>query len=382
MHILFFSDIPWSGLYQRPQHLATRLARRWPVLWIEPATLHTKASFSPRPIRENLTALSLPSFPHNARSKPLRTASRTVGKVAAARRLLERLQARLLHQAFEELKIDPGRLGILIENFQFIGLARRLSARVTLFDYIDDAFGFTRLPDYVREEWLETIRLADLISATSPTLKRQLEEAGAKRVEVVGNGVEYTLFAGASGDRPADLPAGPIVGYIGSVYPWLDYQLIEKVARALPDAHLVMMGHAHPEVRANLDALSRLPNFLFLGARPYAEVPRYLRHFSVAIIPFRKTPLTAAVNPVKLYEQSAAGVPTVATDFSQDLQGLGGLVGIARSHEEFVSLVRVSLRTTGDPDVTARLRAFAREHDWDRQAGRIIALLEERISQS
>jgi glycosyltransferase involved in cell wall biosynthesis len=158
--------------------------------------------------------------------------------------------------------------------------------------------------------------------------------------------------------------------------------LIEKVARALPDAHLVMMGHAHPEVRANLDALSRLPNFLFLGARPYAEVPRYLRHFSVAMIPFRKTPLTAAVNPVKLYEQSAAGVPTVATDFSQDLQGLGGLLGIARSHEEFVDLVRASLRTTGDPDVTARLRAFAREHDWDTQAGRIIALLEERISQS
>jgi len=255
-----------------------------------------------------------------------------------------------------------------------------LASHVTLFDYIDDAFGFVHLPAYVREEWLETIRRADYITATSPTLKRQLEEAGAKSVQVVSNGVEFEFFSGAQGDRPDDLPAGPIIGYIGSVYPWLDYELVERLARALPEAHVVMMGHAHPEVRGTLEALSRLPNFLFLGPRPYAEVPRYLRYFSVAIIPFRKTSLTAAVNPVKLYEQSAAGVPTVTTDFSEDLQEMGELIGIGRSHDEFLSLVRASLHRADDPGFTARLRAFAREHDWDRQAGRIIALLEERIS--
>ncbi len=380
MHIIFLSDIPWNALYQRPQHLATRLARRWPVLWIEPATLHARASFSPVSIRENLIALSLPSFPHNARLKPLQALSRIVGQVAAARRLVERLQASLLHRAMDRLKIDPGRLGILVENFQFIGLVRPFSPRVTLFDYIDDAFGFAHLPAYVREEWQETIRRADCVTATSPTLKRQLEAGGARSVQVVSNGVEYELFANVSGDRPVDLPLGPIIGYMGSIYPWLDYELIERVARALPDAHVVMVGHAHPEVRRTLEVLARLPNFHFLGLKTYSEVPRYLRHFTVAMIPFRKTPLTAAVNPVKLYEQSAAGVPTVATDFSQDLQGLGGLLGIAHSHEEFISLVRASLRTTGNPGLTTRLQAFAREHDWDRQAGRIIALLEERIS--
>ena len=381
MHILFFSDIPWSGLYQRPQHMATRLARRWPVLWIEPATLHTKTSFSPVPIRENLTALSLPSFPHNARSRPLRLLSRITGTVPLARRMVERLQVSLARQAMEKLKIDPDRLGILVENFQFIGLVRHLSPSVTLFDYIDDAFGFAHFPGYVREEWRETIRRADIVTATSPTLKRQLEAEGASGVQIVSNGVEYELFAGASGSRPADLPEGPIIGYIGSVYPWLDYELIERVARDVPEAQLVMMGHAHPDVRGKLQALSALPNFRFLGTKPYADVPRYLRHFSVAIIPFRKIPLTAAVNPVKLYEQSAAGIPTVTTDFSQDLQDFKGLLGIAGTHEEFVSLVRASLGQAGNPDLAARLRAFAREHDWDRQAGRIIALLEERITQ-
>jgi glycosyltransferase involved in cell wall biosynthesis len=382
VHLLFFSDIPWNALYQRPQHLATRLARRWPVLWIEPATLHARASFAPIPIGENLTALSLPVLPHNARYKPLRTLSWMLGRAVMTRHIVERAQAVLLHRAMRRLEIDSGKLGILVENFQFIGLIRHLSPLVTLFDYIDDAFGFTHLPAYVREEWRETIRRADYVTATSPTLKRQLEAAGARGVEVVSNGVEYDLFAGEKGDRPTDLPAGPIIGYIGSVYPWLDYELIGQVAHANPDAHVVMIGHAHPEVRKGLDALAAHPNFHFLGAKPYREVPRYLRHFSVAIIPFRKTTLTVAVNPVKLYEQSAAGIPTVATDFSRDLEELGALVSIGRSHEEFLSLVRASLSATGDPDLIARLRTFAGEHDWDKQAGRLIALLEERISQS
>ena len=381
MHILFLSDIPWNALYQRPQHLATRLARRWPLLWIEPATLHARASFAPIRIRENLTALSLPMLPHNARLKPLRALSRVVGRLDTTRWLVEHLQVRLLQGAMDKLKIDPHELGFLIENFQLIGLTRHVTPGVTVFDYIDDAFGFARFPDYVREEWLETIRRADYVTATSPTLKHQLEEAGAREVQVVSNGVEYELFAGSPGERPADLPAGPIIGYIGSVYPWLDYGLIGKVARALPHAHVVMMGHAHPEVRGDLNALARLPNFHFLGEKPYREVPRYLRHFSVGIIPFRKTALTAAVNPVKLYEQSAAGIPTVATDFSQDLHEMSGLIGIGRSHEEFLSLVRASLETSGQSGFTARLRAFASEHDWDKQAGRIIALFEERISQ-
>lgn len=381
MHVLFFSDISWNALYQRPQHLATRLARRWPVVWIEPATLHARAAFSPVSIGDNLTSLSLPFLPHNARSKPLKVLSRNIGKVALARHMVDRLQASVLNRAFDSLKIDPDRLGILVENFQFIGLIRQLSPRVTLFDYIDDAFGFTRLPGYVREDWKETIRRADRITATSPTLQRQLEAEGAKDVQVVSNGVEYELFASASGSRPADLPAGPVVGYIGSVYPWLDYDLIEFIARSLPEVQVVMVGHAHPEVLGRLQTLSQLPNFRFLGPRPYKDVPLYLRHFSVALIPFRKTPLTAAVNPVKLYEQSAAGVPTVATDFSEDLQELGSLIGIADSREEFLALVRSSLSRKNDQDFTARLRSFARGHDWDTQAGRIIALLEERITQ-
>jgi glycosyltransferase involved in cell wall biosynthesis len=382
VYILFLSDISWKALYQRPQHLATRLARHWPVLWIEPATLQSRVSFAPFSIGENLTGLKLPQLPHNARLKPVRVLSQAVGKSAVARQFIEKLQVSLLRQALKELKIDPGRLGILIENFQFIGLVRQLSPRATVFDYIDDAFGFTRFPSFVKEEWRDTIRYADHITATSPTLKRQLEAEGARGVSVVSNGVEYERFAGSLSDRPGDLPAGaPIIGYIGSVYPWLDYELIERTARALPDARVVMMGHAHPDVRGQLEALSRLPNFLFLGPKPYTEVPRYLRHFDVAIIPFLKTPLTAAVNPVKLYEQSAAGVPTVATDFSADLRDLSGILGIAQTHEEFIDQVRVSLRKASDPDMIARLRAFAREHDWDRQASRIIALFEERIIQ-
>lgn len=33
--LIVFSHLPWHSVWQRPQHLITRFARRWPVLFVE-----------------------------------------------------------------------------------------------------------------------------------------------------------------------------------------------------------------------------------------------------------------------------------------------------------------------------------------------------------
>ena len=63
-----------------------------------------------------------------------------------------------------------------------------------------------------------------------------------------------------------------------------------------------------PEVAA----LSGLPNLETVGEIPFADVPRFLAGLDVALVPFRDLPLTRAVDPVKLYEALAMGLPVVA----------------------------------------------------------------------
>ena len=378
--VLFLSDISWHSLTQRPQHIARRLALRSPVLWIEPITLGHPWSVRPRLAGPGLQVVSVPQLPLNARAAWMRSLARALSAVAPLRTLLESVQAAVVRRALHRLGWNGEPPAALVQNFQLIGLLARLAPGSIVFDYIDDAFGFSRLPALAERQWQETVRRANRIAVTAPRLRQLIErtEAGSRAViRLIPNGVEYDRFA-SERPAPADLPAdAPILCYVGSVYPWLDMELLEVLVRRAPETRLVIIGRSHPDVVPRLRALEKNPNFLYLGSRPYEEIPAYLHAAAAGIIPFRRTRLTESVNPVKLYEYCAAGLPTISTAFSDDLQAFRDTILIARTHEEFLSLVPRALAQSGEARFRERLRAFARDNDWDSRASAIAELLAE-----
>lgn len=379
MHLLFFSDIPWEHLYQRPQQLASRLAGRWPVLWIEPATLGAPRKWTPERKTDTLWLLTLPQFPHNAKSSSLRRLSRVLSSVPLFRWILLHLQSLLLQRACRRLRIEPSATAALVENFQFAPLIERLHPSTVVFDYIDDAFGFVAYPAYVREDWKKMIRLAETITATSGVLQRQIEQAGGSSVGLVENGVDASAYT-ASTTRPADLPSSgrPIAMYVGTIAHWFDADLLDAALAALPEIDIVLVGPVHPDQRNRLNESAKFTNLHVLGARKHGEVPAYLGAAAAGIIPFVRNRLTEAVNPVKLYEYAAAGLPVVTTAFSDDLERFRDVAFIARTREEFVSLLSKAMsRGKGVPD-GERLRAFAHANDWDARAAVMAGLIEER----
>lgn len=378
MTVIFFSDIAWESLYQRPQHLAALLARGRPVLWVEPVTLGHRVLFSPTEAAPGIWRMTLPEFPLNARAPWIRACARAAASLAPLRAAVRLLQKMLLRRG---LRLSGGRAGetvCLAENFLFMPLARALRPRWTLFDYIDDVFGFTDFPAYVRRAWLLALGQADTVTVTSSTLRARVTAAVPRDVHIVPNGVEFARFGDAP-ESPAPEgmppPGTPVAGYAGSIYPWIDFALLEGALDALEEFHFVMIGHVHPEVRDAVARLSRSSRFHYLGAQPYADVPAYVRRFSAGIIPFRRTLLTEGVNPVKLYEYAAAGVPAVATDFSDDTRALADLVLIASSPAEFARHIRTAAGRRADPAFVSRLRQFARENDWEERAKTFSELL-------
>jgi glycosyltransferase involved in cell wall biosynthesis len=377
--MLFVSDICWGSLTQRPQHIAARLSRRTRVLWIEPLTLGHPWRLRPVNAAPLLQILSVPQIPLNARAAWMRALARVLVAVGPLRILFEHVQAALVRRALRALGWGLQPSAAVVQNFQLIGLVHRLGVGRIVFDYIDDAFGFARLPPVVQRQWHQTIESAHRISVTSPRLHQLIEEsvpgAGAKIV-LVPNGVEFGRFAAAPAP-PADLPPGPpVLCYVGSVYPWLDMELLGRIARTYPELRLVLIGRAHPEVAGALRALEKNPNFLYLGPRPYEEIPAYLHAVDAGIIPFQRNRLTEAVNPVKLYEYSAAGIPTISTAFSDDLQAFRDEILIGETAEEFLALVPVALRRRADRAFRDRLTTFARSNDWEARAQAIAELLE------
>ena len=132
-------------------------------------------------------------------------------------------------------------------------------------------------------------------------------------------------------DDLADCPR-PIVGFFGLVHDWIDISLLAHVAEQRPDWTVAVIGKAN----VDLSSLQRLPNVKLLGRRPYEELPRYCKAFSVGVMPFALNELTTNVNPIKMREYLSGGLPVVSTDLPE-VRGYSEWVRVARSPDEFLA---------------------------------------------
>jgi glycosyltransferase involved in cell wall biosynthesis len=182
--------------------------------------------------------------------------------------------------------------------------------------------------------------------------------------------------------RPPELPPGPIIGFFGLVSEWIDQALLLRLAQSFPDAQLVMIGKADVPI----DNLQACSNIHILGPRPFRDLPDYVAHFDVGIIPFKVNELTRAVNPIKLREMLAAGCPVVATDLTEVTRCTregDRTVSIARSHEEFATLVKDLLNNPPSADEKKRLSQSMQEESWAAKTEQIVAIVnpDEDLSQ-
>jgi len=124
------------------------------------------------------------------------------------------------------------------------------------------------------------------------------------------------MFAAALDEKtqiPADIAClpRPVIGFYGNIYPWIDFKLVESLAKARPTWSFVMIG----QVYCDVSPIANLPNVFLLGRREHAILPNYCKAFAAAMIPYDMThPRMQSVNPVKLLELLAAGVPVVSAD--------------------------------------------------------------------
>jgi hypothetical protein len=219
---------------------------------------------------------------------------------------------------------------------------------------------------------------SSVVLASSDALRESL---AVSRPDVVlcPNGVDADYFARTPAAVPEAMQAicdqgRPIIGYYGALARWLDYDLLRECAEQMPDCTFVLIGSDH-DGSFGVSGLSLVGNVRRLPAVPYADLPAYLACFAVAIIPFRVTPLTEAVSPLKLFEYMAGGCPVVTTALPECRKYPP--VSVAESRGSFVALLRHALTLRQDAAHVEALRATARTQSWSRRAHRIDAALSQ-----
>jgi teichuronic acid biosynthesis glycosyltransferase TuaH len=344
---------PWDDVWRRNQFLVDGLLRRDPdlrVLFVEPPSdlvhgmLHGQLPSDPRlrRVRDRLWALG-----------PLKPLPRRVGPWAD-RALLAQVRRAARRVGFAQPTL-------WVNDSTYAPLAQE-TGWPTLYDVTDDWLLTRASPrELARRQRLEEemLRVADEVVVCSPAL---VESRGRSRpVSLVPNGVDVEHFRLAR-TRPADLPPSPTAVYVGTLHDErIDVPLVEELARS-SGLTVVLVGPDALSVASS--RVLRQAGVHRLGPRPYADVPAYLQHADVVVIPHLVTPFTESLDPIKAYECLAVGTPTVATPVA-GFRDLGGCVEIA-PRESFVAAVTHALERSSPAPMSldgaswdARCEAFA-----------------------
>jgi len=263
---------------------------------------------------------------------------------------------------------------LFVSNPVLAGLTEIVRYECFVFRISDEMGAFRSSPPSIQQLTERYAMRANIVFATS---ERLCEELRYLRPDVVylPNGCDYDHFAALPRLEPLEyqhIPS-PRVIYVGAIADWFDVDLVSWVATRLPDISFVLIG---PVIGCNLKDLQTHRNVYILGPRAYSDLPAYMQHADVGIIPFLKSRLTDAVNPIKLFEYCAAGLPVVITDLAEAGRYANqDFILKAKTCDEFIMLLEVAIQHRDK--VRDKCKAFAHANSWAARFATVMSLIEE-----
>jgi glycosyltransferase involved in cell wall biosynthesis len=370
--IYTFDDMTWAAAQRRgmcfPQDQLVLAMLR------EPAIERLLVCDRPRsaPVKWAKDVIQRPArFEESERARlwqPLQLRRQDPTGVAALRRAYQRYDRRL-QRAAERAGLE--RPAVITSQPFLAGFAElEWAGPVTL--YASDDLSAHR--DY--QPWLEGLQAAyrsvsergRRVCAVSSAIVERIDPQGP--AAVVPNGVDPGLWV-EPGPPPswfAELP-GPRFLYVGTLDDRLDVKALQELARTWPQGSVVLVGPLAD--RPHLAPLLAEQNAVLHGPVSRKGVAALAHAADACLLPHRRTPLTEAMSPLKLYEYLASGTPTVATDL-EPVRRVDGPVLRVPPGGDFVAGVRLAL--AAGPAEEADRRRFIAANSWSARTAEVLAL--------
>lgn len=319
--IIYPPSIPWNWMFQRPQQLLGRLSSAGQtVLYEDLGNFSTPKVFSLSP-------------------------------------------SLFLCQGYSSLDIPhPKPLILWLTVPSHINSIQNYNPDLVIYDAVDE-------PKEEFASWApyypSIIEKSDLIFCSSQSIYEYFVTKHPNAY-LVPNGVDYVHFSPSPPYRPTDLPSGkPIVGYSGAIAPWVDWELLKLVIQQNPGVNFVFLGALFQLYQF---PLKKYKNVFYLGLKTYQELPAYLHHFDLGLIPFLQTEMTKGCNPIKLYEYYAAGIRVLGTPLPELLC----VPKINLESNPLLFSMRLQKLLEEKDFCQAERMAYAQANDWSERIGQML----------
>ncbi|WP_298011007.1 FAD-dependent oxidoreductase [uncultured Aquabacterium sp.] len=357
--LIVFSHLRWHFVYQRPQHLLTRLARTRRVIYVEePMRAEGPARLEKTSVAEHIEVWR----PHT----PVEAPGFHDDQLPVLRRLLE-----------AELRAAGGEAPTLwFYTPMALPLASGLRPRAIVYDCMDELSAFLGAPRQMQQREAALLKCADLVLTGGPSLY-EARRGLHPNVQCLPSAVDARHYAPAfalsHADRVAQADAlqqhipRPRLGFVGVIDERLHTALLRSLAESRPDWQVVMVG---PVVKIDPASLPQAPNIHWLGPQPYGLLPQIMAGWDVCLLPFALNEATRFISPTKTLEYLAADKPVVSTPVADVVSMYGDVVEVAADAAGFIDACERLLnededrRTRRHADRLATVSRFS----WDQAA--------------
>ncbi len=358
---LVFSHLRWDFVFQRPQHLLSRIARSSPVLFVEePVPTQAAPWLEMRDVAPGVTVIR----PHTNSDAP----GFHDDQLPALRSLLA--------PVFSPLT-DPV---VWFYTPMALPLLADLHPGAIVYDCMDELSAFDHAPRQLRQREHALLQKADIVFTGGRSLfevKRALHPAvycfpSSVDVDHFRQARNASTLASSTMEREGKTPR---LGFVGVIDERFDPSIIAALADAQPQWSLDVVG---PVVKIDTVSLPQRSNIHYLGMKPYGELPSLIASWDVCLMPFALNDATRFISPTKVLEYMAAEKPIVSTRIRDVADAYADVVEIADSPAAFVDACRRVL-TASPADVDARrnaMRAIVAKTSWADTAVRMLNLIE------
>jgi glycosyltransferase involved in cell wall biosynthesis len=362
MNLICFSHLRWGFVFQRPQHILSRMTKQFIVFYVEEPIYDS-------PVDRTVVTLSNEKVwivvPHL--------------KGGPGGDNIEERQVSLLNKFFAEFGIR--RYIFWYYTPMALPYTRHFQPQAVIYDCMDELSAFKFAPPDMGTLENELFEKADVVF----TGGQSLYEAKKNRhpnIHAFPSSIDKAHFAIARHEHPdpddqKNIPH-PRIGFFGVLDERFDIGLVEQVALSRPDWQIVLIG---PVVKIDPGTLPRHANIHYLGSKTYDELPRYLSGWQVAMIPFALNESTRFISPTKTPEYLAAGKPVISTAIQDVVHPYGTrkLVHIVKNAGEFVEKAESELKFNDRHNWLLEVDNFLRMNSWDLTCMKMLGLINQHI---
>ncbi|CAG4900982.1 glycosyltransferase family protein [Paraburkholderia saeva] len=310
MKLVYLSPVSWSSFAQRPHRFVEwfRNTTQGSVLWIDPYPTRLPA-WSDVTRKEAAVPVAGPSaLPPNF--ELLVPRALPVEPLPGSGWINGFLWADIRRTVRELATSDDVVLGIGKPSELALQLLALDGFAKTFYDAMDDFpefyTGLSRMSMARRERQVASKVTNVLVSSTALSLRWK------KRGDVLLARNACDVETLPATDLARGDGRGEVLGYVGTMGAWFDWDLVSSIAKARSDAKVRLVGPVFSAPPADLPS-----NIELLPPCEHSKALKIMQQFSVGLVPFKINRLTESVDPIKYYEYRALGLPVISSDFGE-----------------------------------------------------------------